>query len=429
MTLEEKIMLELKLKIINELIQERDKSGNSSIKFEFINKKEIECVNNLIEEGIISHENGIYFLEENIDGFIQESKLKLQLPLLPLDIDLESKTVLKQITRSSRSLAELKGISKTIPNSLILINALVLQEARDSSEIENIITTNDELYRAEINIGVSTYETKKVQNYAMALKIGFNMIKEKKRLSIDSIIEIQKVLEKNKEKQGIRKKFGTLIMNQNTKEILHVPPQDYNTINLLLSNLEEYIESSGDEDFLIKLAVIHHRFEFIHPFPDGNGRTGRILNVLYLVLKDLLDLPILYLSNYFIKNKTKYYELLKKVDIENQWEEWILFFLTGIEETSIEAVQLINQIKLLMDETKKEIIDKKPKIYSKELLELLFTHPYTKISFIVDSLGKDRKTASNILKELVSIDLLKEFKLGKAKYFVNDKLYKILKNR
>ena len=217
-------------------------------------------------------------------------------------------------------------------------------------------------------------------------------------------------------------------MNQSTKEILHIPPQDYEEIVVLLENLEEYINSEDEIDPLIKLAIIHHRFENIHPFPDGNGRTGRIINVLYLTLKEMLDLPILYLSSYLIKNKTEYYDLLKKVSNEDSWEEWILFILRGIEETSIETIERIKKINILMEDTKKEMKEKKPKIYSKDLLELIFIHPYTKINFIVEGLKKDRKTVSKILNELVEINILEEIKVGREKYFINTELYNLLKN-
>ena len=422
--MEERMEIELQMKIIKDLIAQR--TGKNSVKIEYIKSKEIHAIDELVKKELLFIKSSEYYLSENIDDFLEKNKIKVL--KLPLELDLETKDILKQLTKSSRKLAELKGITKTIPNSLILINALVLQEAKDSSQIESIITTNDELYKAEINIGVTSLATKEVQNYANALKKGFSLITEGKTLSLSFIIEIQKELEKEPTKQGIRKKFGTTIMNQSTKEILHIPPQDYEEIVVLLENLEEYINSEDEIDPLIKLAIIHHRFENIHPFPDGNGRTGRIINVLYLTLKEMLDLPILYLSSYLIKNKTEYYDLLKKVSNEDSWEEWILFILRGVEETSIETIERIKKINILMEDTKKEMKEKKPKIYSKDLLELIFIHPYTKINFIVEELKKDRKTASKILNELVEINILEEVKVGREKYFINTELYNLLKN-
>ena len=422
--MEERMEIELQMKIIKDLIAQR--TGKNSVKIEYTKSKEIHAIDELVKKELLSIKSSEYYLSENIDDFLEKNKIKVL--KLPLELDLETKDILKQLTKSSRKLAELKGITKTIPNSLILINALVLQEAKDSSQIESIITTNDELYKAEINIGVTSLATKEVQNYANALKKGFSLITEGKTLSLSFIIEIQKELEKEPTKQGIRKKFGTTIMNQSTKEILHIPPQDYEEIVVLLENLEEYINSEDEIDPLIKLAIIHHRFENIHPFPDGNGRTGRIINVLYLTLKEMLDLPILYLSSYLIKNKTEYYDLLKKVSNEDSWEEWILFILRGVEETSIETIERIKKINILMEDTKKEMKEKKPKIYSKDLLELIFIHPYTKINFIVEGLKKDRKTVSKILNELVEINILEEVKVGREKYFINTELYNLLKN-
>lgn len=344
---------------------------------------------------------------------------------LPPLIDIETKGILKQVNKSNRKLAELKGMAKTIPNSLILINTLALREAKDSSEIENIITTNDELYKAEIQIEVINNSTKEVQNYTCALKKGFDLIRKNNFLTTNLIIEIQEELEKNK--SGIRKQSGTVLKNPFTGEIIYTPPQNYDDILKLLKNLEEYINIDDDEvDPLIKLAIIHYQFESIHPFPDGNGRTGRIINILYLVLKKLLDIPVLYLSSYIIKNKNDYYKLLQKVRTDDAWEEWIIYILVGIEKTSEESIILISEIEKIMDKTQILIQNEAAKIYSKDLIEILFIHPYTKIEFLTEKLGVSRQTASIYLNKLEELNILKKEKIGKFNYYINLELMEVL---
>ena len=232
-------------------------------------------------------------------------------PKLPLKKDIETKEILKATINANRALAKLNGVSKIIPNSNILINSLALQEAKDSSEIENIITTHDELYQADLDLKNMTNATKEVQNYKNALLKGFELVKEHKLLLKKYIVEIQQELEQND--AGVRKQSGTNLANAKTGEVIFTPPQDYETIQELLDNLEKYINESNDIDPLINMAIIHYQFETIHPFYDGNGRTGRIINILYLILNDLLDIPILYLSSYIIKNKADYYRLLQEV--------------------------------------------------------------------------------------------------------------------
>ncbi|MGL5123089.1 MAG: Fic family protein [Fusobacteriaceae bacterium] len=348
-----------------------------------------------------------------------------KLKYLPPIVDIETKEILKQVNKSNRKLAELKGMSKTIPNSLILINTLALREAKDSSEIENIITTNDNLYKADIEIEITDSSTKEVQNYTRALKKGFNLIKSKGFLTTNLMIEIQEELEKNK--SGIRRQPGTILKNPLTGETVYTPPQDYDEILSFLKNLEEYINIDDDEiDPLIKLAIIHYQFESIHPFPDGNGRTGRIINILYLVLKELLDIPVLYLSSYIIKNKNDYYKLLNRVGTEETWEEWIMYMLIGIEKTAEESIALISGIGKIMDETRTLIQNEAPKIYSKDLVETLFLHPYTKIDFLVENLGLSRQTASSYLNQIEELNILKKEKVGKYNYYINLKLFQLL---
>ena len=344
---------------------------------------------------------------------------------LPLAINIETTKVLKKTISANRALAKLNGVAKIIPNSAILINSLVLQEAKDSSEIENIITTHDELYRATLNISDITNDAKEVQNYSNALLKGFSLVTENELLLKKYIVEIQQELEQNS--AGVRKQSGTSLKNAHTGKVIFTPPQDYQIIQELLDNLEHYINEPNDIDPLINMAIIHYQFETIHPFYDGNGRTGRIINILYLILKELLDIPILYLSRYIIKNKSDYYRLLQETRTKENWEEWVLYMLDGVEQTSLETIELINNISTLMNKTKNKVRDKLPKIYSKDLIEILFMHPYTKIDFLIHNLNLHRDTASKYLRELENIGILKSIKIGRSKYFINIELFDMLK--
>ena len=344
---------------------------------------------------------------------------------LPLSHQIETQKVLKKAISANRALANLNGVARIIPNSAILINSLVLQEAKDSSEIENIITTHDELYRANLDIESVTNEAKEVQNYKEALLRGFSLVEDTKLLLKKHIIEIQGVLEQND--AGVRKQAGTNLKNAQTGEVIYTPPQDYETIQELLTNLENYINEPNDIDPLVNMAIIHHQFESIHPFYDGNGRTGRIINILYLLSRDLLDIPVLYLSRYIITHKADYYRLLQEVRTEDKWEEWILYMLEAVEQTSLETIELINNISDLMIKTQDKISGELPKIYSKDLVEILFMHPYTKIEFLIDKLNLHRDTASKYLRELENIGILKPIKIGRSKYFINIELFDMLK--
>lgn len=344
---------------------------------------------------------------------------------LPLLSEPETPIVLKKAISANRALANLNGVARIIPNSVILINSLVLQEAKDSSEIENIITTHDELYRANLDIESVTNAAKEVQNYKEALLRGYSLVEDTKLLLKKHIIEIQGVLEQND--AGVRKQAGTNLKNAQTGEVIYTPPQDYETIQELLTNLENYINEPNDIDPLVNMAIIHHQFESIHPFYDGNGRTGRIINILYLILKDLLDIPILYLSRYIITHKADYYRLLQEVRTENKWEEWILYMLEAVEQTSLETIELINNINDLMIKTQDKISQELPKIYSKDLIEILFTHPYTKIEFLVEKLNISRQTASKYLSELEAKGILETIQIKNSKYFINIDLFAMLK--
>ena len=344
---------------------------------------------------------------------------------LPLSYQLETQKVLKKAISANRALANLNGVARIIPNSTILINSLVLQEAKDSSEIENIITTHDELYRANLDIESVTHEAKEVQNYKEALLRGFSLVKEHELLLKKHIVEIQSVLEKND--TGVRKQAGTNLKNAQTGEVIYTPSQDYEMIQELLTNLENYINEPNELDPLVNMAIIHHQFESIHPFYDGNGRTGRIINILYLILKDLLDIPVLYLSRYIITHKADYYRLLQEVRTENKWEEWVMYMLEAVEQTSLETIELINSISDLMIKTQEKIARELPKIYSKDLVEILFMHPYTKIEFLVDRLHITRQTASKYLIELENIGILKNIQIKNSKYYINIELFAMLK--
>ncbi|MDD2509307.1 MAG: Fic family protein [Aliarcobacter skirrowii] len=349
----------------------------------------------------------------------------MKLNNLPLKKEIETPKVLKKAISANRALANLNGVARIIPNSAILINSLVLQEAKDSSAIENIITTHDELYRANLDIESVTNEAKEVQNYKEALLRGFEFVKDTKLLLKKHIVDIQAILEQND--AGIRKQAGTNLKNSLTGEVIYTPPQDYETIQELLTNLEDYINEPNDIDPLVNMAIIHHQFESIHPFYDGNGRTGRIINILYLILKDLLDIPVLYLSRYIITHKADYYRLLQEVRTKDKWEEWILYMLDAVEQTSLETIELINNISDLMIKTQDKISQDLPKIYSKDLVEILFMHPYTKIDFLVGKMGLHRHTASTYLNELENIGILKPIKIGRSKYFINLELFDMLK--
>lgn len=343
---------------------------------------------------------------------------------LPYPIDFETKTVLKKLPQVHAALAELKGIAATIPNVNILINTLALQEAKDSSAVENIITTHDELFRAELNIAlVKNIATKEVQNYASALKKGFSIVANTKLLTNATILEIHQELEQNN--AGYRSVPGTELKNDKTNEVVYTPPQNREQIRTLMANLIDYINDGvmHDIDPLIKMAVIHHQFESIHPFYDGNGRTGRIVNILYLVACGLLEIPVLYLSRYVIQNKNEYYRLLQHVRDTGEWEEWILYMLQGVETVSRQSIELIKSIKVLMQDYKLHIRGRY-KFYSQDLLNNLFRHPYTKIEFLQNELQISRQSASKYLNDLANDEkaILTKVKVGRDYFFINQSL-------
>ena len=348
---------------------------------------------------------------------------------LPPQFEVENITILKALNAASRALGELHKKKKKIPNSQILIDTIALQEAKDSNEVENIVTTDDELYQSSVEFENVSQAAKEAQSYASALKLGFSIIKKNGILTTNDIKKIQEIVSPN---HPVRKVPGTVLKNPKTQEVVFTPPQNHIEIIKLLENLEVYINDNAfhDVDGLIKMPIIHYQFESIHPFYDGNGRTGRILNMLYLVHQQLLDIPVLYLSSYIIKNKSDYYRLLQEVRTENKWEEWIIWMLKGVEETAKDTIVVVNNIKLLMDEYKQKI-RANHKFYSHDLINIIFKHPYTKYDFLERELKIHRHTARTYLNALSEDEnkFLTKIKIGKSNYFINERLLKILKNR
>lgn len=347
--------------------------------------------------------------------------------LLPFnDYDLKTPKILEALNEATRSLAELKGLASSIPNQHILINAITINEAKDSSAIENIVTTHDSIYKVLTESGFKEEAAKEVVDYRSAIWRGYEIIKEKGFISTNVLVELQSMIEPNK--TGIRKTPGTNLVNSKTGEIIYTPPQAESEIRDLLKNLEDYINNNGDEvDPLIKMALIHYQFETIHPFYDGNGRTGRILNVLYLVLNNLLTSPILYLSNYINKSKDTYYKLFNEFRENNKYEEWIIYILKGIEVTSKNTIDLIKQIQNEMESYKEKFMTKLPKIYSDELLYSLFYEVYARINYIENRCGVTRQTATTYLNSLVDNGLLEYEKVGRESIYKNTRLINLLK--
>ena len=370
-------------------------------------------------------ENPIFFIYLTIKCFYM-----YDIPTLPLTCDVETKTVLKQVAKSSRALAELKGAVLSMPNTSILISTLSLQEAKDSSAVESIITTHDELYRATIsrNTAISP-AAKEVRDYSNALIFGYEQVAKRGILTNNDIIEIYRKITHND--AGFRTTPGTTLKNDQTGEIVYQPPQNKDDIVSYMNNLESFINDSdlSDLDPLIKMCIIHHQFESIHPFSDGNGRTGRVINILYLVLMKLLDLPVLYLSRFIIKNKAEYYHWLQAVREDgSNWEEWVLFLLRGIEETANETIKLVSDIKSLMMEYKHFIRKELPKVYSQDLLNNLFKHPYTKIDFVSEELQVSRPTATSYLNQLAELGVVEKVRMGRDNFYINAKLFNLLMN-
>jgi Fic family protein len=348
-----------------------------------------------------------------------------KLPLMPPKIDIESKMVLKKAISANRALAGMASYCKQLPNELIFYSTLFLKEAKESSEIENIVTTNDELYQSlSADQTILNPNTREVMHYIDALWKGMSLIRKNKVLTSAAFIKIVNTIKLNYE--GVRKNPGIKIANKKTGKVIYTPPEGEDLILEKLKNLEKYINTKDDIDPLIKMAAIHYQFEAIHPFSDGNGRTGRIVNILYLVLTGLLEHPMLFLSKYIIDNKDEYYIKLREVTEKGRWEEWLLYMLNGVEETSIYMQKKVSEVLDLMVTTKHQIRNK-TKFYSKDLLEVLFQQPYCKIKFLEEAKIAKKNTARKYLKELEQLGILKSLKVGKERLYVNVEFYKLLK--
>jgi Fic family protein len=348
------------------------------------------------------------------------------LPPLPPSVDVETKAVLKRAASAGRALGELKGVGLIIPNQAMLVTSLVLQEARASSAIENILTTNDALFRAfSADSGAVDSATKEVLRYREALWAGYEALGSRPLLTTNLFVQIVQTIKQTD--AGIRNVPGTTIVNSANGSVVYTPPDGETVIREKLKQLEDFIHAEDDMDPLVKLALVHYQFEAIHPFSDGNGRTGRIVNVLYLVMRGLLDLPVLYLSKSIVKRKSDYYRLLRAVTEEGDWEPWILYMLTAVEETASFTRGRIVAIRDLMEQTALKAKELLPsRVYSKELIELLFYQPYTKVQFLVDAGIAKRQAAASYLKALEQVDILASRRLGRENLYLNHALFDLL---
>jgi len=349
-----------------------------------------------------------------------------QLGHLPLSQDVETRAILKKLPAAHAALAQLKELSKSIPNQNVLLNTLILREAKESSAIENIITTHDELYLQELDLGYhNSKESKEVQDYAVAVRHGFRQITEQRILRNKAVIKLYQIIKKNN--AGFRTQSGTVLKNDLTQEIVYTPPSNPEQIKDLMANWLEYFNGTiaDDLDPLVRMAILHHQFESIHPFYDGNGRAGRILNVLYLILVGLQDLPILYLSKYLITQKSEYYRLLQSVRDTNDWEEWISYIIDAVQITAIETIELISQIKKLMRNTE-NLLKENYKFYSQDLVNALFMYPYTKIEQLAKLMSVNRDTAGKYLNRMAKDGILGKEKIGKSNYYINRPFYQLL---
>jgi len=348
------------------------------------------------------------------------------LPLLPPPKEIESTVILKKTITASRALSELKGAITNLPSPILFIDTINLQEARASSAIENIVTTQDELFKAFIaDKKNDNPATKEVIHYKDALWYGVEQIKKRPVLTTNLFIEIMRIIKENG--SGIRNAPGTQLKNPATSKVVYTPPEGENVIREKLKNLEDFIHAEDDIDPLIKMAIIHYQFEAIHPFFDGNGRTGRIILLLYLKFADLLDLPAFYLSNYIIEHKDQYYANFRKVTEDGNWEDWIIYMLDMVEQTASRGRQQIAEIEKLMNGIGAEIQEKLPRVYSKDLLEVLFKLPYTKRNQLEKAGLGNLKTVGNYLKELENNGFLKSEQVGKEKLYLNFRLLEVLR--
>jgi Fic family protein len=348
------------------------------------------------------------------------------LPLLPPTTDLETKEILTKTIKASRALAQLNGAIRNLPNPSLFLDTLHLQEAKASSEIENIVTTNDDLYQAVVaDKKFDNPATKEVISYKEAIWLGFKRLEENPFITTNLCIEIVQCIKQNT--AGIRTTLGTTLSNSKG-DIIYTPPSGEDVIREKMANLEAFINENNTLDPLIKMAISHYQFEAIHPFSDGNGRTGRILLLLQLKLDQLLDIPALFLSEYIIENKDKYYQGLKAITEKNNWSNFILYMLDMVEKTAIKGLNRLESINQLMEITGLEIKEKLPKVYSKDLVEVIFKLPYTKRQNLIDMDLGTPKTVGNYLMALEEEGFLTSIRVGKEKLYLNKKLMTILEN-
>jgi Fic family protein len=349
-----------------------------------------------------------------------------ELPLLPPQEEIENKAILKKTISASRALSELKGAITNLPNPTLFLDTIQLQEAQASSAIENIVTTHDELFRASVaDKKIENLAVKEVFHYKKALWLGLESLKKRPILNTNLFIQLVQTIKENQ--AGIRNVPGTQLKNPATGQVIYTPPEGEAVIREKLKNLEEYIHADDGTDPLVKMAIIHYQFEAIHPFFDGNGRAGRILLLLYLKLTGLLDLPALFLSRYIIENKGTYYTKLRGVTEMKDWQGWILYMLDMIEQSAKQDRKRILEIETLMLRMGQEIQVQLPKVYSKDLLEILFRLPYTKRQFLEEAGLGTLKTVGNYLQELEHAGLLKSEQVGKEKLYLNFQLLEVLK--
>jgi Fic family protein len=349
------------------------------------------------------------------------------LPPLPLkDLSsLDSREVWVALTEAHRQVAELKGLCESLPNQGILLDTLSIQEAKDSSEIENIITTHDEVFASNDDSAASP-AAKEVRHYVSALRVGFSAVRKEGLIRLETLLAVQAELEQNR--AGLRTLPGTVLKNEATGQVIYEPPQDATEVAALMTNLVDFLHADDGLDPLLRMVIAHHQFESIHPFYDGNGRTGRILNLLILQREGLLDLPVLYLSRYITTTKADYYRLLQTVRQEDRWAEWCLYLLRGVALTGRSAIFLVKQLRDLMRETQQDFREQLPKIYSQDLLNNLFRYPYTKIEFVEKELGVSRVTAGKYLELLAKAGFVRKQKMGKTNFYINEPLLALLSN-
>lgn len=363
-----------------------------------------------------------YYWKGNI--VFDRTKPYNNLPLLPPGIDIESKLILKRCITARSSLAELKQAGELIPNQVVLINTIPLLEAQISSEIENIVTTSDKLFQyASLDDDKADPATKETLQYRQALYRGYVAIKQKP-VCTSTAVEICGTIRGTN--IDIRKMPGTALVNPQSQEIIYTPPEGESVIRDKMFNWEKFVNERTEIESLVRMAMMHYQFEAIHPFSDGNGRTGRILNILFLIQEGLLDIPILYLSRFFIEDKSRYYTLLQAVTEQQKWEDWILYILEAVDETARWTREKIKAIQDLFTHTCEYVRQELPKIYTRELVEIIFKQPYCRIANLVQDKIAKRQSASGYLKKLVEIGILKEIKVGRENLYVHPKFLSLL---